>query len=95
MAPMKWIVRTVNQLRALWKWCISFRKRDWELADYPVSMRTQEPAAVSAYLAPRFKLHRHVACIVNWNLTGVGDSKSKALIDLETKFGAAKLKRKK
>ena len=95
MTPMKKpVVRIANQLRALWKLSLSYRKRDWDLADYPVSMRTQEPDPISAYLAPRFKLHRYVACIVNWNLTGGGDSESEALIDLETKFEAAKLKRR-
>jgi hypothetical protein len=92
---MNWIVRSTNQLRALWKWCISFRKSDWELADYPVSIRTQVPDPDSDFSAPRFKLNRYVACIANWHLTGGGDSKCEALIDLEARFAAAKLKRKK
>jgi hypothetical protein len=92
---MKKPVRIANQLRALWKLCLSYRKRGWDLTDYPVSIRTQEPDPVSAYLAPRFKLHRYVARIVNWNLTGGGDSRSEALLDLEAKFEAAKLHREK
>jgi hypothetical protein len=95
MAPMNWIVRITNQIRVLWKWCISFLKRDWELADYPVSIRTQEPDPDSDFSAPRFKLNRYVASIANWHLTGGGDSKNEALINLEAKFVAAKLKRKK
>ena len=92
---MNWIVRITNQIRVLWKWCISFRKSDWELADYPVSIRTQEPDPASDYRAPRFKLHRYVASIANWHLTGGGDSKRDAMLDLEANFASTKLKRKK
>lgn len=94
MSPVKWIVRVVNQIRALWKRCISYRKRDWELTDYPVSIRTQEPDAFSACLAPRFKLNRYLARIVNWHLTGSGDSREEALQNLGRTFAAVKSKRK-
>jgi hypothetical protein len=90
-----WIVRFKNQLRALWKWLISFRKGDWDVADYPITLRTQKSDPDSAYNSPRFKLHRYVAYIVNWWLSGSGDTSPDALRDLETKFAATKLKRKK
>jgi hypothetical protein len=34
-------VRIANQILAAWKWCLSFRKRDWDLSDYPIIFRTQ------------------------------------------------------
>ena len=89
MDPMKWIVRTVNQLRALWKWCISFRRHNWEFDDYPVSIRTQKPGPADE--ASRFKTHRFVASIENWHLTGTGDSRAEALDDLRGIFAAVKL----
>jgi len=45
-----------EKLLAAWKLCLSFRKRDWELADYPVVIREQrvepgsEPGANSPSL---------------------------------------------
>jgi hypothetical protein len=87
------MVRIANQARALWKLCLSFRKHDWELADYPIAFRTQEPDPASDYTAPRFKLPRHVASIVNWHLSGNGDSREEALESLRGTFDAVKLKR--
>ena len=93
MSPIKRAVRFANRLRAIWKLCLSFRKRDWELADYPVVIRTQEPDPASAYHASRFKLNRYVASIVDWHLTGSGDSQEEALQNLRGTFAAVKLKK--
>lgn len=71
---------------------MSFRKRDWELADYPVVFRMQEPDPTSTYRSPRFKQRQYVASIVNWHLTGSGDSKDEALLSLNTTFAAVKSK---
>jgi hypothetical protein len=87
-------VRYANQLHAFWKLCLSYRKRDWELSDYPVLFRTQITGPASAYDSPRFKLHRHVASIVNWHITGCGDSRMEALQKLSSTFAAVKTKKK-
>ena len=90
---MSQFVRIVHQLRALWMRCLSYRKRDWELADYPVVFRAQEPDPDSPFQAPRFKMHRCTASIVNWHLAGGGDSRDEALKNLHASFQAAKANR--
>ncbi len=94
MTAMKKTVRFTNQLRALWKLCMSYRKRDWELSDYPVVFRTQIPDHASAYENPRFKLRRYVASIVNWHITGCGDTREEALQELSCIFEAIKTRKK-
>ena len=86
------IVRIRNRLLAGWKWCLSFRKRDWELGDYPVSITGQDPD--STYSAPRFSQHRYRAYIVNWALTGSGDTPDQARVNLEQNFETIKHNRK-
>jgi len=85
--------RFARQARALWWWCLSFLKRDWELGDYPISIRTQEPDPV--FRGPRFQFHRYAAQIVNWGLAGTGDTKEEALSDLARIFTNVKAERKK
>lgn len=76
-----------NQLRATWKWVLSFLSKDWELEDYPISIREQKPDQCNAYDdSRRLKLHPFVASITNWNVDGFGDSKEDALRDLLTSF---------
>jgi hypothetical protein len=94
MTPAKAIVRMRNRAFALWKRCLSYRKHDWELSDYPVVFRTQECDPSSAYKAPRFKLKRYLASIVNWHITGMGDSRSEAMQDLSDTFVATKAKKR-
>jgi hypothetical protein len=86
-------VRFADQVRALWKPFLSLRKRDWELTDYPVVFRIHEPDPSSPYQPPRFKLHRCVASIVNWHLTGSGDSREEALQSLRGTFASVKLEK--
>jgi len=93
MASISWTVSVANQALALWKLCLSFRKRDWDLADYPIAFRTQEPDPDSDYNSPRFKFHRWIAFIVNWHLSGTGDSPDEAMRSLRSAFEAVKLKR--
>jgi len=93
MARVLWTARIANQFRALWKWVLSYRKRDWEISDYPVFFRVQEPDPESVYDSARFKLHRHVARIVNWEITRFGDTREEALQDLSSTFEAIKTKR--
>jgi hypothetical protein len=90
----KTLTRFSNQLRAFWKFCLSFQKHDWELDDYPVVFRTQKTNPASVYHSSRFKLHHYLASIVNWHLTGSGDSREEALQKLCDTFAAAKAKKK-
>jgi hypothetical protein len=86
--------RAVNQLRALWKYCLSFRKRDWELSDYPIWMRRQVPnPARMDDDKPRFTAHPYAASIVNWHLSGTGNSYEEALSDLRSSFAGVKANR--
>jgi CheY-like chemotaxis protein len=75
-------VRTKNQLLAGWKFCLSIRKHDWELNDYPVAIREQAPAPSLA--DSRFKQRRYVASVVNWTgMDSTGDTEADALQALE------------
>lgn len=68
-------------LKALAKFVLSFLKRTWELADYPVVIREQDPQTNSPLgLLPRF-----VATIWRWpGPTGVGDTEGEAIACLRT-----------
>jgi hypothetical protein len=81
----------MRRVRALWCWSLSFRKRDWEIGDYPVFVKTQEPDP--AFMTSRFKHHRYVAQIANWWLSGAGDSKEDAIRDLTGVFANVKVER--
>lgn len=84
--------RFTNQILASWKRCLSFRKNDWVLSDYPVCVRAQEFSPDNK--APsRFKAHRYTAYVVNWTLSGGGDTRHEAKADLAINFEAAKVER--
>ena len=86
------IIRMKEQILALWKLCMSIRKVDWELSDYPVVLREQEPDP--EYIGTRLKWHQYRAVIVNWwVLDGSGDTKEEALQDLDKQFTTQKLER--
>lgn len=75
-----------------WKWCLSFRKSDWELNDYPIATREQEPDP--AYSAPRFTQHRYRAYIIRWPvISGSGDTPQQARAGLEQMFERVKQNR--
>ncbi|MGH9521337.1 MAG: hypothetical protein ACRD3E_02260 [Terriglobales bacterium] len=80
-----------NRALAIWKLCLSFRKRDWELGDYPVATKEQsvEPAAQGKRLKPQ----RYMAFIVNWGLAGTGDTEHDALANLEGNLANVKAER--
>jgi len=86
-------VRVRNQLRAAWKFFLSLRKRDWEWDDYPVVIRGQD--IDPNYTGTRLKQHRYAVSIVNWGLTGTGDTRREALRALEKNFATAKAERAK
>jgi hypothetical protein len=91
---MQAVIRLRNFLLARWKWALSFRAHDWQLADYPISVRAQRPDPDSPFdNNPRFKLRNNVARVVNWpTMDGSGDSPKEALNDLRAKFLARKAK---
>ncbi len=77
-----------NRIVAFWKYCLSFRKHDWELSDYPIAIR--EHKFNPDYSSPRFTQHRYLAYIVNWAVTGGGDTPQRAISDLQDKFQSIK-----
>jgi predicted RNase H-like HicB family nuclease len=89
---MQAVIRLRNFLLACWKWALSFRAREWKLADYPIYIRKQLPNPDSPFdNSPRFKFHNYVARVVNWpTMDGFGDSREEALIDLRATFLARK-----
>jgi hypothetical protein len=91
LAPTK-LTHLLDQGRASWKLCLSFRKRDWKLSDYPISIRTQE--SDPAQIGTRRYVPPYAASIVNWHLTGTGGSKPEALQSLEAAFEVVKAERR-
>jgi len=83
--------RIRNQFCAAWKFCLSFFKRQWELRDYPLSIREQE--IDPTYTGTRLKQHRYLAFIVHWGMCGAGDTPAEALRELEAVFETAKRNR--
>lgn len=84
-------MRVREQLHAAWKFCLSLRKRDWELGDFPVVIREQE--IDPNYAGTRLKHCRYTASILNWGLAGAGDTEQEALQALEKSFATAKVER--
>ncbi len=80
-----------SQLIALRKYLASFFKRDWELTDYPIVLRHQNPDTPAPPIK-NLKLVPWCATIVNWiNIIGFGDTKEEALADLKRCFDEYKL----
>jgi len=84
--PLSMTERLSYKVRSCWKLCLSFRRRNWELSDYPVIVR--ENAAT-----PKPSGQRYFAMILNWNVIGAGQSKTEALQALEKNFAKAKAER--
>ncbi len=91
---MQAVTRLRNFLLARWKWALSFHTHDWQLVDYPISVRAQSPDPASPFdNNPRFKLRNYVVRVVNWpTMDGSGDSRQEALNDLRAKFLTRKAK---
>ena len=62
------------------------------MEDYPVGSTEQDPDP--AFSAPRFSQHRYRAYIVNWAVTGSGDTPEQARANLEHNFKTIKQKSK-
>jgi hypothetical protein len=73
-----------NHMLAAWKWLLSFRKQEWALSDYPIRITAQESDPTLS--APRFIRHPYRAYIVNWAVTGLGDTREQAMTNLEQNF---------
>jgi hypothetical protein len=83
------VVTVKNRIRAWWKWLLSLFKRDWNLSDYPISVREHE--IDPSYVGTRLKQHRYTAQIVNWwVISGGGDTKTEALQELQRRFATVK-----
>jgi len=84
--------RFKNQIAAYWKRLLSFRKKDWELNDYPIVIREHE--FDPHFSSGRFTQHRYVASIVNWAVTGGGETPADALLSLQINFQAIRDRRR-
>jgi hypothetical protein len=84
-------IRVEDRLQAAWKFCRSLFKKDWEFSDYPVVIREHE--VDPTYIGTRLKQHRYIASMVNWGLSGSGDSTGEALQQLEKTFASVKAER--
>ncbi len=88
------VVTVKNRIRAWWKWFLSLFKRDWNLSDYPISVREHE--IDPSYVGTRLKQHRYTAQIVNWwVISGGGDTKTEALQELQKNFATVKVEKAK
>jgi hypothetical protein len=70
-----------NHMLAAWKWLLSFRRQEWALSDYPIRITAQESDPTLS--VPRFIQHLYRAYIVNWAVTGLGDTPEQAMTNLE------------
>jgi len=78
-------------LLAAWKFCLSFRKSDWVLNDYPVILREQKPDLDFVHRAARFEPQRYLARVVKWGvLTGFGGTPEEAKGYLAVRFETVK-----
>jgi len=84
------LVRLRDDLRRFWKWCRSFAKTDWELRDYPISVRRQE---LDLNLPARLTQHRYWARVLGWHIGAGGASKAEALNALGEQFAMRKTDR--
>jgi len=82
-----------NRLLAFEKYVLSFRKNDWELCDYPITISKQEhnPEIEDS----RLQQFKYWATIVNWHLSGHGNTENEAFESLRNVFGTTKNEKKK
>jgi hypothetical protein len=81
------LVRLRDDIRRFWKWCCSFAKTDWELEDYPISIKRQE---VDLNLPARFTQHPCWARVLGWHIDAGGASKAEAMNALREQFAKRK-----
>jgi hypothetical protein len=78
------------RLLAGWKFLLSFRKNDWSLQDYPILLRRQSDSSQQLGKAGRWTLPAYEARIVNWTLSGSGDTVAAAMESLRERFNHAR-----
>src|SRR4051794_6735211 len=81
---MSWderVRRIRNSLRMLSKRCLSYRKREWALRDYPIVewVQTEVPPG-----------SRYWARVLGWNIDGLGATREDALLEMERSYEARK-----
>ena len=69
---------------AAWKWLLSFRKKTWDVSDYPIRIIPQDVTSMEA--DSRRKPIAVSAMIFKWGLVGMGDTREEALADLRERF---------
>ena len=75
-----------------WKYCFSFRKRDWVLDDYPVRIRKNQGLDLDS--GARFKYEPYLAQVMKWwVLSGGGDSPEQAKEVLADAFNSTRAER--
>jgi hypothetical protein len=80
-------VRVGHVIRRCGKWCHSFTKKDWELDDYPISIKRQE---LDLNLPARFTQQQYWARVLGWHIGAGGASRSAALKTLGEQFAERK-----
>jgi predicted RNase H-like HicB family nuclease len=84
--------KTRRQALAGWKYAISFRKRHWQLSDFPVWIHEQksEPSNLGSGL----RRERFIASIINWPvMTAAGDTRREAFARLRDSLEQVREKR--
>jgi hypothetical protein len=78
-------------LLAVWKFCLSFRRSQWGLSDYPVVIREQK---IDLDSGSRLRPQRFLARVAKWwVLTGGGNTPQEAIEDLAVHFEKMKIER--
>ena len=74
-------------LKVFLKYFLSYFKNDWKLSDYPIETRKHKIQPGTNPNPERFKQILFSVIISNWyQMSGNGDSKEEAYIDLKNKF---------
>ncbi len=66
----------MEQIAALWKYCLSFLKSEWSLSDYPIKVVKQKQAGCGV---PKY----HAQIINWWVASRLGETRQQALDDLQ------------
>ncbi|HEU5350577.1 MAG TPA: hypothetical protein VFU55_03205 [Terracidiphilus sp.] len=72
---------TVDGMHMFWKRMLSYRKKEWQLADYPIRMRIQKDSAPN---------DRYWARVLGWLIDATGRTPSDAMVELQHRFDAQK-----
>jgi hypothetical protein len=82
--------RLRRQILAGWKFILSFRKSEWTLPDYPVDMVKQPTRPYGPAVPECRRIAPFRADIINWTVSGVGDTPQEAYRKLEEAFENAR-----